>query len=155
MTKTLSTLTIMTSLVLSLAAPGCDQQQPNERSDRSAQLVMELDGQVVETFDVAQPQQLQTDLTAWAEGAPGPVCESGDVELDLVLEQDGETLAVYEDCAAADGSHSPLASDSLTTTPDAQNNPFFCASCQSTGQCFPCCKCDGGTTGECTLLCWS
>ena len=154
MTKTLSTLTIMTALLLGLAAPGCDQEQPREPGDRSAQLLMELDGAVVETFDVAEPEQLQADLTAWAEGAPGPVCEPDEVALDLVLEQDGETMAVFEDCAAADGSQSPLASDSLTTTPDAQNN-FFCTSCQNTGQCFACCKCDGGSTNDCTLLCWS
>lgn len=35
----------------------------------------------------------------------------------------------------------------------AQAGP--CETCAATGQCFPCCKCDGGSTHECILECGS
>jgi hypothetical protein len=151
MTTFLSKLSMLfTALLLLVAAPGCDQDEPGEPSDRGARVVMELDGELVQTWDVAAPEELQADLTTWVASTPD-ACEDGDAELDLVLEVDGEELASFAGCAPADGSDAQP-SDVLTASPDPQGN-FWCTNCAIAGDCLPCCKCAGHGTGYCANIC--
>ncbi|MCX4243269.1 hypothetical protein [Paraliomyxa miuraensis] len=155
MTTLLSKLSLLplATALLGLTVSGCDQHDPGAPTDREARVVMELDGELVAAWEVVDPQQVERDLSALAQATPTPDSCEGGVELDLVLEQDGAAQASFEGCAEAEGSASLEPASDLTATPDVQGN-FWCTSCESTGQCFACCKCDGGSTSSCSLQCW-
>jgi hypothetical protein len=153
MTKFFSKLTLSTvTLVLGLAASGCDQNDTDEPTDRTAQVVMQLDGKLVRTWNVAEPAEMQADLIVMGALAPSSdSCEAGEVELDLVLEQDGEALASFEGCAAAEADDDQSI-DALTAEPDAQGT-FYCNVCAQSGDCYACCRCDGGSATICAHNC--
>lgn len=154
MTNLFSKLTMSTlAALLGLAATGCDQHDADAPTDRDAQVLMQLDGKLVQTWEVAEPGQMQADLIVWGVVAPSPdACEDGEVELDLVLEQDGEALASFEGCAAAEPVDAQSI-DGLTAKPDTQGT-FWCNNCAQTNDCYACCKCDGGSTAACSHSCF-
>lgn len=153
MTNHFSTLTATTlAALLGLVALGCDQPDTDAPTDRGARVVLELDGELVQTWDVAEPGQMRDDLATWVAVAPvADTCEDGEVELDLVLEQDGAALASFEGCAPAEAAgHDP--SGALTARPDPQAN-VWCDQCELTNDCFACCKCATGKTAYCASVC--
>jgi len=152
MTKLFSKLTPSTvTLVLGLAAAGCDQSDTSEPTDRTAQVVMELDGKPVRTWDVADVAEVQADLIVMGALAPSSdSCEAGEVELDLVLEQDGDAVASFEGCGSAELGDQAI--DTLTAQSDAQGT-FFCNVCAQSGDCYACCRCDGGDATICAHNC--
>jgi hypothetical protein len=47
-----------------------------------------------------------------------------------------------------------IAAAAVTSVPrTAAADTFFCDRCAATGQCRPCCVCDGGTIPQCVELC--
>ncbi len=148
----LSALTL--TLALGLAAAGCDHGDTHEPTDRSARVVMELDGEHVRTWEVAEPLEVQADLVVWEQVAPTPdSCEDDEVPFALVLEQGGDALLEHEGCAPAEGVGASTAADALTAAPDVQAN-FWCDSCALTDDCFDCCRCAGGKAVQCAIACY-
>ena len=152
MTNLFSKLTLSTfTLVLGLAATGCDQNGTDAPTDRAAQVVMELDGEPVRTWDVADVAEVHADLVIMGALAPNSdSCEAGEVELDLVLEQDGNAVASFEGCAAPELGDPSI--DALTAQSDAQGT-FYCNMCAQSGDCYACCRCAGGIATVCAHDC--
>jgi hypothetical protein len=154
MTTLLSKLIPSTlTLALGLAAAGCDQNDAEDPTDRAAQVVMERDGKPVRTWNVAEVAEMQADLVIMGALAPSSdACEAGEVELGLVLEQDGEELASFEGCAAAEPGGHVQPADALTAAPDVQGT-FWCNVCADSDDCYACCRCAGGAATICAHQC--
>jgi hypothetical protein len=45
-----------------------------------------------------------------------------------------------------------LVAAAIASTPKTVSAVDWCAQCEATGECFPCCKCDGNTTYYCAFI---
>ncbi len=129
---------------LGLCTLGCDTEETEPTSDRTATITLEVDGDVVLVDDVSESLGLQEELIEGSEAAP--VCEGTPVA--LVLEIDGEDVASIHGCQES----TATTVGGLTAQPDVQLAPW-CLICDQSGDPFSCCKCDGGTTYWCATQC--
>lgn len=84
--------------------------------------------------------------------APGGCTErAGAQPVIAALGSAAQAAAVCSDPNALAGPGSRLA----RWQPQPMASPsIWCTQCDQTGDCFPCCRCDGGGPGYCTILCY-
>lgn len=137
------------SFALALGLAGCDTEDPADPAERTARVLVEVDGTQVEQTDISEDPQLAAELVLEAEESEATTCYDDEVELGFVLEVDGEPAAAWSECA--DGSTHGI--DSLAAEPDAQAEIPACSECAATNDCFACCRCWGGSVFECWYTC--
>lgn len=121
------------ALLLPALGLGCDTEP--DRADRDAVFVLEVNGEVIDEGDISNAPAVQQGLLDLAAEQPPP-CESG-ASFDLVLEIEGEEEVSVKGCGDPEAAFSP-----------------WCEICNyGPSDCFACCKCEGGTTYDCSVAC--
>ncbi|MCH9680157.1 MAG: hypothetical protein K0V04_01885 [Deltaproteobacteria bacterium] len=134
-----------------LCSLGCDVAEPDAPTDRSAVLVLEVDGEAVERSDISRSPGVQADVLELAASSPSAVCEGDAATLDLVLELDGEHAGTVQGCMDATEVNASAA-DAFVADADVQASPW-CLVCDNTYDCFACCRCDGNLISQCAQWC--
>ena len=131
---------------LGFSTLGCDTEESEPTSNRSATITLEVGGDVVLVEDVSQSFGLQDDLIEASESAPASTCEG--TAVDLVLEIEGDDVATISGCQESN----VATVGGLTAHTDVQL-VSWCLVCDQNGDAFSCCKCAGGSTYWCATQC--
>jgi hypothetical protein len=145
-------LVVCALLLLSVAAYATPAPTPNPAPLSDAALAAIL-GAPLGATACAKPQPAARygglNLKAFCEVQ----CDSGSVS----CTGNPTCTAVNRDCSSLEPGHVTCNGVTTNCTPGCCTTGTMhdkqCCRCEATGNCFDCCRCDGGTIGQCAMAC--